>query len=280
MAVDVSTPRRAPAETTDMGRLAGRSTAMWVVPVLAAIEVLLMLNVMRQAGLIPPLVVFSVLMALVVAGSIARPGTWTYLAAGVAFLALTAANGPILIDGPLHPVASDHQWEETVALVLGVSGIVAGFAAARESRRGRGLVAPFSTPLGEAAAILVAGVLVGSSLVSLTAYGEVQASPGAGTVNGVVSAPTQAPAQLTAQGSRFVDKVLVLHPGSGAVYVVNKDGSPHTFDIEVRGKHYSYPVPAGSTVGVVLDLDAGRYTYYCAISGHRANGMEGTLTVS
>jgi plastocyanin len=36
---------------------------------------------------------------------------------------------------------------------------------------------------------------------------------------------------------------------------------------------------AGETVTETVNLSAGTYTFYCSIPGHRASGMEGTLTV-
>jgi plastocyanin len=127
---------------------------------------------------------------------------------------------------------------------------------------------------------LTIGALIGATVIGLFAYAEVQASPGAGVANGVTSAPIQTPLLLTAQSSRFVERALQLKSGPGTIYVVNRDSGPHTFDIDLAGKHYSYPIPASSTVAVVMNLSAGRYTYYCAIAGHRANGMEGVLSVT
>jgi plastocyanin len=36
---------------------------------------------------------------------------------------------------------------------------------------------------------------------------------------------------------------------------------------------------AGESVTETVNLPAGTYTFYCSIPGHRAGGMEGTLTV-
>jgi plastocyanin len=37
---------------------------------------------------------------------------------------------------------------------------------------------------------------------------------------------------------------------------------------------------SGETASAKVALKAGKYTFYCDISGHRAQGMEGTLTVT
>ena len=36
---------------------------------------------------------------------------------------------------------------------------------------------------------------------------------------------------------------------------------------------------SGDTETLTLNLPAGTYTFYCNVPGHRAAGMEGTLTV-
>lgn len=37
---------------------------------------------------------------------------------------------------------------------------------------------------------------------------------------------------------------------------------------------------SGNKTTGTVDLQPGKYTFYCDISGHRAQGMEGTLTIS
>jgi plastocyanin len=49
------------------------------------------------------------------------------------------------------------------------------------------------------------------------------------------------------------------------------DGSYPGFMLEVSG--------SGSTDSKKIDLKPGKYTFYCSITGHRAAGMVGTLTV-
>ncbi|HST55433.1 MAG TPA: plastocyanin/azurin family copper-binding protein [Solirubrobacteraceae bacterium] len=39
------------------------------------------------------------------------------------------------------------------------------------------------------------------------------------------------------------------------------------------------PTFQGSSKTLSIDLKPGTYTFYCSVPGHRAGGMEGTLTV-
>jgi plastocyanin len=49
------------------------------------------------------------------------------------------------------------------------------------------------------------------------------------------------------------------------------DGAYSGFQVEVSG--------SGSTDSQKIDLKPGKYTFYCNFPGHRAAGMQGTLTV-
>ena len=256
-----------------------RTTAMWLMPFAAVIEALITINVMNSIGFIPPLVVFLVILGAIAVLGFARPGPRAFLIGGIVLAVFIAMNLPFAIDGLIHPIGTSHAWTDIIAIVVGVTGAIAGFAAFAELRRDKPGIRAFRAPIGEAMVILVVGVLLGTSYVSVSGFRTLEGTPGLGVANGVVMAPAQTPVELDATGSTFRQKTLQLRSGPGTVYVVNSDAGPHTFDIELNGRVLSYPVPARSTAAVVLDLPtAGRFTYWCAIPGHRST-MEGTLEV-
>ncbi len=255
---------------------ATRSTAQWLMPIAALVEVLITINVMRSIGFIPPLVAFAVILAALAVLGFARPGPRLFLVGGIVLLLFVGLNLPFAIEGLIDPIRSSHAWTDIIAIVVGITGGIAGITAFVELRRGRA----FRASLGVVLAMLVVGFLVGTSYVSARGYGTLQGTPGLGVTNGVVTAPAQAPVELDAVGTAFSQKTLQLRAGPGTVYVVNADSGPHTFDIELNGRMVSYPVPGRSTTAVVLDLaTAGSFTYWCAIPGHRSS-MEGTLEVT
>lgn len=252
---------------------------MWLMPIAALVEALIAINVMLSIGFIPPLVMFLVILGVIAVLGFVRPGPRVFLIGGIVLAVFMTMNLPFAIDGLIHPIGTSHAWTDIVAIVVGIAGAIAGFAAFVELRRGQPVARALGGPIGEALAILVVGVLVGTSYVSISGFRTLGGTPGLGVANGVITAPAQAPVELDATGSAFTQKTLQLSTGPGTVYVVNSDAGPHTFDIELNGRILSYPVPAHSTAAVVLDLPAvGRYTYWCAIPGHRST-MEGTLVV-
>jgi hypothetical protein len=252
---------------------------MWLMPIAAVIEALVIINVLLTIGFVPPLIVFLVILGAIAVLGFARPAPRVFLIGGIVLAVFIAMNLPFAIDGLIHPIGSSHAWTDIIAIVVGVTGAIAGFAAFAELRRDKPAIRAFRAPIGEAMAILVVGVLVGTSYVSVSGFRTLEGTPGLGVANGVITAPAQAPVELDAIGSTYSQKTLQLHSGPGTVYVVNADAGPHTFDIELNGRVLSYPVPARSTAAVVLDLPAaGRFTYWCAIPGHRST-MEGTLAV-
>jgi plastocyanin len=68
--------------------------------------------------------------------------------------------------------------------------------------------------------------------------------------------------------------------GSVTIDFTNDSSLPHDVKIEGNGVNGegTDEVTGGSTSATV-DLQAGTYTFYCSVDGHRAAGMEGTLVV-
>jgi plastocyanin len=68
--------------------------------------------------------------------------------------------------------------------------------------------------------------------------------------------------------------------GAVTVELTNDSGIPH--DVRIEGSDGDLggteEITEGTTTAAV-DLEAGEYTFYCSVAGHRDAGMEGTLTV-
>jgi plastocyanin len=59
------------------------------------------------------------------------------------------------------------------------------------------------------------------------------------------------------------------------------NGLPHAIEIEGNGiEEETDTIDPGARASVTVDLRPGRYVFYCPVGDHRAQGMEGTLTVS
>jgi uncharacterized cupredoxin-like copper-binding protein len=112
----------------------------------------------------------------------------------------------------------------------------------------------------------VVGLVVGACLTSAAAA----SSTSAGTALGQPPATT---ALVTAQNTKFLDTSLEARSGEVlGVFVTNKDGYAHSFDVDVLGIHV--PVPAHSTTFVaVKPTSAVSLQFYCAVPGHRDAGM-------
>ena len=61
----------------------------------------------------------------------------------------------------------------------------------------------------------------------------------------------------------------------------NPSSLPHAIAVEGNGVDKDgQTVQKGGKSTITVDLKPGKYTFYCPVDGHRAAGMEGTLTVS
>jgi plastocyanin len=77
----------------------------------------------------------------------------------------------------------------------------------------------------------------------------------------------------------FDQTELTVPAGEVTIELVNESGIPHNVEVEGNGvEEVSDTITEGSTE-LTVDLEAGEYTFYCAVPGHREGGMEGTLTV-
>jgi len=92
-----------------------------------------------------------------------------------------------------------------------------------------------------------------------------------------------APSEVSVLGTdalKFEPTELTAAAGTITVTLTSEDAVEHDFVIEEIGDEevvYSGP---GETNSGTVDLEAGTYTFYCSIPGHRTAGMEGTLTVT
>jgi plastocyanin len=80
----------------------------------------------------------------------------------------------------------------------------------------------------------------------------------------------------------FTTKTLTAKAGKITITFTNTSPLGHNFTLQ-QGTNgpviASTPTFQGGAKTLTVDLKAGTYTYYCSVPGHRAAGMQGTLTV-
>jgi mono/diheme cytochrome c family protein len=89
--------------------------------------------------------------------------------------------------------------------------------------------------------------------------------------DGVISIPADPNGQLA-----FVDAKATGSSGDVTIEMPNRSGTNHDIVIDGLGRG---PETPNGTSSFKATLRPGRYTYYCSVPGHRAAGMQGTLTV-
>ena len=68
--------------------------------------------------------------------------------------------------------------------------------------------------------------------------------------------------------------------GEITIALVNDGSIPHTLLVEDFEDELSLSIAgSGDVDSGSITLEAGEYTFYCDVAGHRGAGMEGTLTV-
>lgn len=118
-----------------------------------------------------------------------------------------------------------------------------------------------------------------------SAEGSVQGEEPVGPTEGSQEGKSAAQAttlQLAASPTalEFDKEALSAKAGKVTIDFNNPSAIPHNVVIEADGKELAGFEPiAESKEEVSADLEAGSYTFYCSVPGHREAGMEGTLTV-
>jgi plastocyanin len=80
---------------------------------------------------------------------------------------------------------------------------------------------------------------------------------------------------------KFDKSTLSAKSGSVTITMDNPSSLPHAIAVEGNGVDKDgQTVQKGGKSTITVDLKPGKYTFYCPVDGHRAAGMEGTLTVS
>jgi nitrite reductase (NO-forming) len=84
---------------------------------------------------------------------------------------------------------------------------------------------------------------------------------------------------VNVENTMFVETSLTMTNGEVlGLFVINKDGIGHTFDIDSLGIHVQLP-PESTTAVAIKPTGPGRLEFYCSVPGHRDAGMVGTINV-
>jgi plastocyanin len=80
---------------------------------------------------------------------------------------------------------------------------------------------------------------------------------------------------------KFDKSTLTAKAGKVTLSMANPSGLPHAIAVEGNGvDEDGNTVNKGGTSTVTATLKPGKYEFYCPVSGHKAAGMKGELTVN
>ena len=82
-----------------------------------------------------------------------------------------------------------------------------------------------------------------------------------------------------ASALKFDKSELTTKAGKVTITMDNPSDTPHNVVIDAPDAEAGETVGKGEESVATADLQAGEYTYYCAVGSHRGAGMEGQLTV-
>ena len=146
---------------------------------------------------------------------------------------------------------------------------------------------PGATRLVMAISVTLVAGSIGSAIVSGALEAEEEGEEAAAAEEG--AAAEEAPAaggeelELSAAPSgELAFDTTELDAEAGRVTLEMANPAPISHNVSIEGDgvdEEGETVGEGKTSTVSAELDAGEYTFYCSVPGHREGGMEGTLTV-
>lgn len=191
-------------------------------------------------------------------------------AAGLIILYLLFA--PNIIDSLTRPSSDIQIFALTLLATIGTPlSVIFGIQGLRESRRKT--INPYQASKLTALALLGFGIFVGGVITAN--LGAI--SQGASTVS--LEGPPDVTLRLEEKNTLFSTKEITVKSGNNVLVIVkNSDSSVHTFTIDELGVNVENPASKTSLAAFKADK-AGTFVYYCAIPGHRENGMEGKIVI-
>lgn len=85
---------------------------------------------------------------------------------------------------------------------------------------------------------------------------------------------------LKLQGMQFSQSQIQVQVGQPVtLYIDNKDGFSHAFDLDEFDIHLSLAAEETAEI-TITPSQSGSFTFYCSSPGHRAAGMEGSFLVT
>lgn len=82
-----------------------------------------------------------------------------------------------------------------------------------------------------------------------------------------------------ADGSLEFDKTELTAPAGEVTITLDNMSSSVPHNVTIEETDDATETVTGETTSLTTELEAGEYTFFCSVAGHREAGMEGTLTV-
>jgi plastocyanin len=122
-------------------------------------------------------------------------------------------------------------------------------------------------------------IMIAAACAALAACGGSKKSSSSSSSGGG-GGPTLNVAADPSGALKFTTTSLTTKSGSVTVKFANQSSTPHAVTITGNGVNKGSSTITGSTTSFTVTLKPGKYTFFCPVDGHRAAGMQGTLTVT